>query len=35
MKTDLLITDVHVYSHTLKGFVHKNVAVLNGKFLYT
>ncbi len=34
MQTDLLITDVHVYSHTLKSFVHGNVAVLNGKFLY-
>ncbi|MCK1993438.1 amidohydrolase family protein [Peribacillus muralis] len=34
MQTDLLISDVLVYSHTLKSFVHGNVAVLNGKFLY-
>lgn len=34
MKIDLLITDVHVFNVYMKQFIHGNVAVLDGRFLY-
>lgn len=35
MQIDLLITNVHIYNHVQKQFNFGNVAVLNGKFLYS